>query len=153
MSIKRFEEIEAWQMARVLCQEIFVITNTGGLAKDFSLKDQIHRSSGSIMDNIAEGFDAGGNNEFVRFLNYSKRSASEVQSQLYRIIDRHYCTQTKFEALHEAACLIRAKIGAFIQYLESAERRSPAKVSSQPAGNRQPDSSNREPGTRNRELK
>ena len=127
--------------ASISSGEIFVTLPS----KDLSLKDQIHRSSGSIMDNIAEGFDAGGNNEFVRFLNYSKRSASEVQSQLYRIIDRHYCTQPEFDALYEAARLIRAKIGAFIQYLESAERRSPAKVSSQPAGNR-------EPGTRNREL-
>lgn len=152
MSIKRFEEIEAWQMARVLCQEIFAVTNGAGLAKDFSLKDQIHRSSGSIMDNIAEGFDAGGNNEFVRFLNYAKRSASEVQSQLYRILDRHYCTQAEFDALYEAARLIRAKIGAFIQYLESAERRSPASIHPQRDRERLVNSASREPGTRNREL-
>ena len=143
MSIKRFEEVEAWQMARVLRQDIFAVTNSAGLAKDFSLKDQIHRSSGSIMDNIAEGFDAGGNNEFVRFVNYANRSASEVQSQLYRILDRHYCTQTEFDALYEAARLIRAKVGAFIQYLESAERRSPATI--RPTGSLTQKTRNREP--------
>lgn len=125
-------------MARRLCQRIFDLTSAGGLAKDFSLKDQIHRSAGSVMDNIAEGFDAGGNNDFVRFLNYSKRSCSEVQSQLYRILDRRYCERTDFEELFESARLIRAKIGAFIQYLESSERRSSHPLKSTATGNREP---------------
>jgi hypothetical protein len=142
MTITRFEDIEAWQMARRLSQKVYALVYEGGLQKDFSLKDQILRATGSIMDNIAEGFDAGGNNEFVRFLNYSKRSCSEVQSQLYRILDQQYCSQSRFDELYEAARLIRAKICAFISYLESSTRRSPATQRSATTGNQ-------EPGTRN----
>ncbi len=90
------------------------------------------------MDNIAEGFDAGGNNDFVRFLNYSKRSGSEVQRQLYRMIDRRYCDQNEFAELFESARLIRAKIGAFIQYLETSARRSSKPLLSKPTGNGEP---------------
>ena len=103
------------------------------------------------MDNIAEGFDAGGNNEFVRFLNYSKRSCSEVQSQLYRVFDRHYSDQAEFEELFERARLIRAKIGAFIHYLESSERRSPRSSAAKTAGCLESTATgNLEPGTLNR---
>jgi len=126
MTISRFEDIEAWQMGRQLCQAIFVLAGQGGLSRDFSLEDQIFRSSGSIMDNIAEGFDAGGNREFIRFLNYSKRSSTEVRSQLYRILDRQYCDQAAFETLYGQAASIRAKLGAFIHYLESLDPQSPS---------------------------
>lgn len=70
------------------------------------------------MDNIAEGFDAGGNREFVRFLWYSKRSCTEFQSQLYRALDRRYCTEEKFDEIYELARLTRAKIAALIRYLK-----------------------------------
>lgn len=142
MAFTRFEEIEAWQMARKLSHQVYALAGEGRLRRDFSLKDQLLRAVGSIMDNIAEGFDAGGNNEFVRFLNYSKRSCSEVQSQLYRILDQQYCAQDRFDELYEATRLIRAKIGALIAYLENSVRRSPAAL--RPAPTR-----NREPGTRN----
>ena len=152
MSITRFEDIEAWQLARVLCQRIFALTSEGGLSKDFSLKDQFHRSSGSIMDNIAEGFDAGGNNEFVRFLGYAKRSASEIQSQLYRIFDRCYRDKPQFDDLYERVRLIRSKIGAFISYVESSPRRSPASSKNPAIPHKRSSPENREPGTRNREF-
>ena len=126
MTITRFEDIEVWQMGRKLCQDIFALAGQGGLNRDFSLKDQIFRSSGSIMDNIAEGFDAGSNREFIRFLNYSKRSSTEVRSQLYRILDRQYCDQSVFEALYSQTASIRSKIGAFINYLESLDPESPS---------------------------
>lgn len=84
---------------------------------NFSLKDQMLRSSGSIMDNIAEGFDAGSNREFIRFLQYAKRSSSELQSQLYRCLDQHFLTQESFETLYAEVDLARKKIGAFINYL------------------------------------
>ena len=83
MNFKNFEELPCWQKARELCQEVFYLINKGNLAKDFSLRDQIWRSSGSVMDNIAEGFDDGSLKEFVRFLGYSQRSCGELQSQLY----------------------------------------------------------------------
>ena len=141
MAITKFEEIEAWQLARVLCRKVHGLTMAGGLGMDFSLKDQIQRSSGSVMDYIAEGFDAGGNNDFVRFLSYSKRSCSEVQSQLHRILDRGYCTQAEFDELYESTRIIRAKIGALIQYLQSSERRSPASL--QPKATKQPGTGSR----------
>ena len=85
--IRRFEDIEAWQKGRHLCKKIREVTNIGDFQRDFSLKDQIRRSSGSIMDNIAEGFGRDGNREFIQYLSCSKGSANEVQSQLYRALD------------------------------------------------------------------
>ncbi len=117
MTINQFEEIEGWQMARLVCQEIYTTTAETDLGRDFSLKDQMLRSSGSIMDNIAEGFDAGSNREFVRFLQYSKRSCSELQSQLYRCLDRQYFNETRFDELYEKVGDNRSKIGGFIRYL------------------------------------
>ena len=89
-TIKSFEEIEAWRKARVLSKEIFELTQKGSFSKDFSLRDQINRSSGSIMDNIAEGFERGGNTEFIQFLSIAKGSAGEVCSQIYRAHDRNH---------------------------------------------------------------
>ncbi len=91
-TIKRFEDLEIWQMARQLCKEIFDLTFHEKFMKDFSLKDQIRRSSGSIMDNIAEGFERGGNKEFKQFLSIAKGSSGETKSQLYRAYDRNYFT-------------------------------------------------------------
>jgi four helix bundle protein len=117
MRIERFEDIEAWQLARALTATIYRITDRDGFAKDFGLRDQIRRAVGSIMHNIAEGFDAGSNPEFIRFLQYAKRSCTEVQSELYVALDRHYITQSEFDQLYEDTRLVRAKIGAFIRYL------------------------------------
>ncbi len=100
-TIKAFEDIEAWQKARQFCKEIYKLTLEGSFAKDFSLRDQINRSSGSIMDNIAEGFERGSKNEFIQFLSYSKGSAGETRSQLHRAFDRNYITETTFQKLNE----------------------------------------------------
>lgn len=119
MAIERFEEIEAWQLARRLSQAVFSLAEDSALKNDYSLKDQMFRSSGSSMDNIAEGFDSGSNREFIRILQYAKRSCSEVQSQLYRATDRGYCCDAKFQELYELARLTRSKIGSSIRYLTS----------------------------------
>lgn len=124
MSIQRFEEIEAWQLARQLCQDVHKSSTSGIFAKDFALRDQIGRASGSIMDNIAEGFDGGSNAEFARFLSYAQRSCNEVQSQLDRTLDRNYIDSELFEALYDKTALIRGKIGAFIKYLKQNKNRS-----------------------------
>lgn len=82
--ISRFEEIQAWQEARLLASKVHsLIQNHKSFRYDFGLNNQIRRGAGSIMHNIAEGFDAGSNLEFIRFLRYARRSVSEVQSQLY----------------------------------------------------------------------
>lgn len=117
MSIKRFEDIEGWQLARDVSKRIYLLADSTPLAKDFSLKDQMLRSSGSIMDNIAEGFDAGSNREFIRFLQYSKRSCSELQSQLYRCLDPSYLDDNGFQSLFDLIGQAKSKVGAFIQYL------------------------------------
>lgn len=85
--IKRFEDLEVWQIARELCNYIFMLTSKGEFSKDISLKNKIRNSSGSSMDNISEGFGRGGKIEFIHFLSISNGSANEVKSQLYRALD------------------------------------------------------------------
>jgi four helix bundle protein len=118
-SITRFEDIEAWQMARELCRSVHAVTSVGEFNKSYALRDQLDRSSGSAMDNIAEGFDGGSNPEFIRFLGYAQRSCSEVKSQLYRAADRALITPEVFAAVYDQADKTHAKIGGFIKYLKS----------------------------------
>ena len=123
MPISRFEDIESWKLARELAMRVYQVSSDGAFSKDFSLRDQINRASGSIMDNIAEGFDGGSNAEFARFLSYAQRSCTEVQSQLYRALDRHYLDQPQFDELYAMTTQTRSKIGAFIKYLKSSGRK------------------------------
>lgn len=124
-SFKRFEEIGAWQKARTLCNHIYGVILESELYKDYKLKDQINGSSGSIMDNIAEGFGRGGNPEFIQFLEISHGSACECQSQLYRILDRKYINQDKFNLLYELAEEIRKMLLSLISYLSKSEFKGP----------------------------
>ena len=89
-TIKRFEEIKAWQKARVLNSRVGDIIDKGQFKRNFRLIDQVEGSAGSIMDNIAEGFERSGNKEFVQFLYIAKGSCGEFRSQLYRAVDRKY---------------------------------------------------------------
>jgi four helix bundle protein len=123
-TVTKFEELEAWQLARELATEIFeAFSNSESFSRDYKLKDQINGSSGSVMDNIAEGFERGGRNEFINFLTYSKGSAGEVKSQLYRALDRKYIMQEQFDRLYEKTDLIGKKTGSFINYLNSSEHK------------------------------
>ena len=122
-TIQRFEDIKAWQKARILNAAIFDIMTSSDLAKDYKLKDQINGASGSVMDNIAEGFGRGGNLEFIQFMEIAHASACECQSQLYRIKDRKYITPEKFEELYNLTEEVKRMILAFIQYLSASEFR------------------------------
>jgi four helix bundle protein len=123
MTIRCFEEIEGWQLARELTKRVYAVAMRGAFAKDFGLRDQITRASGSAMHNIAEGFDGGSNAEFVKFLRYSQRSCSEVQSQLYVALDQAYISQDEFDSIYEQAAKTHAKVGGFIRYLLSNKNR------------------------------
>jgi four helix bundle protein len=122
-TIKRFEDIEAWQKARILAKEIFSISLETPLNKDYRLKDQINAASGSIMDNIAEGFERGGRLEFINFLTIAKASCAEVRSQIYRLVDRSYITTEKFDELYRLTDDIGNKLGAWIIYLNQSEHK------------------------------
>ena len=87
-TVKRFEELEIWKLARKICDEIYQVSISTPLQKDYKLNNQIKGSSGSIMDNIAEGFERDGNREFIQFLSISRGSSGETRSQLYRVLDR-----------------------------------------------------------------
>ena len=121
MGIERFEDIEAWQLARELTRKVYVLTKKAKFARDFGLKKQIQDAAGSSMHNIAEGFDSETNREFVRFLRYAKRSCTEVQSELYVAVDQQYITKAEFQDVYDHAGRTRAAIRGFIKYLLSYE--------------------------------
>jgi four helix bundle protein len=118
-TIERFEDIEAWQKARELTKAIYATSNESKFSRDFGLRDQIRRASVSVMSNIAEGFDRGGNRELVQFLYIAKSSAAEVQAQLYVALDVGYIDQEKFKELYDLASNTGRMIGGFIRYLKT----------------------------------
>ena len=121
--VERFEDLQVWQLARQICMDTWVLFETTSLGRDYELKNQMSRSSGSIMDNIAEGFERNGNREFIQFLSISKGSCGELRSQLYRALDRSHITRTQFEELAGKAEFENRKIGSFISYLTSISYR------------------------------
>jgi four helix bundle protein len=127
MRITRFEEIEAWQIGRDLSQFVYRVVKKK-FSKDYGLKDQVCRSSVSIMANIAEGFDSGSRAEFARFLAYAQRSCSELQSEIYVVLDQNYITQKEFDEIYSLASKVKSKIGAFIKYLKQRTKNEEPKV-------------------------
>jgi four helix bundle protein len=106
-TIHRFEDLHAWRSARDLTNLIYELTHAGEFARDFGLRDQIRRAASSVMLNIAEGFDAGSDAEFVRFLGYARRSASETQAGLYTALDQKYILQSQFDTVYEKATICK----------------------------------------------
>ena len=116
-TIKRFEDLDAWKVSRELCDKIGKIIDGETFKKNFRLIGQVEGSSGSIMDNIAEGFERGSRAEFIVFLGYSKGSCGELRSQLYRSFDRKYITKEQFDDLYLMMVRISAMLQKFIRYL------------------------------------
>lgn len=119
-TIKRFEDLEIWQLARKLENCICEETGKGKLFKDYKLKNQMNSCTGSIMDNIAEGFGRGSRLEFIQFLSISNGSGNELQSQLYRCLDRRLITSERFKELYELTDLVCRKVNAFMSYLNKS---------------------------------
>jgi four helix bundle protein len=120
-TIRRFEDLEIWQLSRELCNVTCTFIKQEEFSRDYKLVHQINASSGSVMDNIAEGFDRGGRKEFINFLGIAKGSAGEVKSQLYRAHDRKYISEKDFLSAYNLADEINRKIHGLISYLNSTE--------------------------------
>lgn len=121
MTIKKFEDLESWRNARKLTHRVYEATATGSFARDFGLKDQIRRASISILSNIAEGFERGGDKEFLQFLAMAKGSCGEVRAQLYVAIDQGYLSQSVFETLSADAAEIGRLISGLMKYLSKSD--------------------------------
>jgi four helix bundle protein len=120
-TINKFEEIISWKEARDLNKIIGNLIDSKRLRNNFRLINQVEGSAGSIMDNIAEGFERGGNKEFIQYLFIAKASCGELRSQLYRALDRNYINQEEFELLSIHAMKISTLIQKLISYLENSE--------------------------------
>lgn len=120
-TIKRFEELEIWKSARELAKEIIIISKSTNLKSDFKLKGQIKGSSGSVMDNIAEGFERDGNTEFRQFLSIAKGSCGETRSQLYRVFDSEHIDEITLNRLKLKCEKLSRQIANFISYLNKKE--------------------------------
>lgn len=118
--IERFEDLQSWQKARQLANIIYDLTEHPKFAKDFRLRDQIQDAAGSVMHNIAEGFDAGTNPEFIRFLKMARRSASEAQSELYLALDRNYIIEEELSKAYNLATESKRLINGMIAYLRKS---------------------------------
>jgi four helix bundle protein len=116
-TFKSFEEIEVWQKARALSSRIYNLTLEGTFSRDYKLRDQINASSGSIMDNIAEGFERDGTREFIQFLSIAKGSSGETRSQLYRALDRGHISEEVFDSLLSEILIINRQLSSLMKYL------------------------------------
>ncbi|GAA4310940.1 four helix bundle protein [Pontixanthobacter gangjinensis] len=120
---QNFEELEIYRLARSQCKQIWKLINETGLAKDYKLKEQINGSSGSVMDNIAEGFGRGGNKEFIQFLSFARGSNHETRAQLQRALDRNHISLKDYEDLINKSEIISEQISKFMNYLKSSDKK------------------------------
>ncbi|AWH84342.1 four helix bundle protein [Flavobacterium album] len=118
--IEKFEDLKVWQLAREICQDVWYLFETTTLGKDFELRNQMNKSSGSIMDNISEGFERNGNREFIQFLSISKGSCGELRSQLYRALDRKHISEEQFRLVADKTEQENKLLGSFISYLNAS---------------------------------
>jgi four helix bundle protein len=117
-TIRRFEDIEAWQTARALSRFVYELSSSGAFARDFGLRDQIRRAAVSVLSNIAEGFESRTKALFIEFLGRAKGSAGEVRAQAYVALDCGHITQAHFEDLTDLAEKCSRQISRFISYLQ-----------------------------------
>lgn len=147
MTITHFEDIEAWKLGRELTRAVYRISRKGEFGRDFALRDQIRRAAISITSNIAEGFERGGNREFVQVLAVAKGSAGEVRSQLYVALDEGYIGEAEFTVLREQCLHVSRVIAGFMQFLQRAPIAGPKFRSTTGTARKNP-----KPETRNQKL-
>jgi len=116
-TIKNFEELDCWKKSRELAGYIYELARKEKFSRDFGLRDQIQRAAGSVMHNIAEGFEAGYDPEFIRFLKMARRSAGEVQSELYLALDAFYITEDELKKAYALTTESKKLINGLITYL------------------------------------
>ncbi len=119
-TINRFEDLEIWKEARLLSLIIYEFTQRDLLSKEYKFKEQIKSAAGSVMDNIAEGFERSGRLEFINFLGFAKGSCGEVKSQLYRALDQKFISNEDFENLYQRYDKLSSNIAGFISYLNKS---------------------------------
>jgi 2-aminomuconate deaminase len=146
-TIKKFTDLEVWQMASEVEKRIFGLVKETSIDKDYALKEQINKSIGSIPDNIAEGFGRGGRLEFIQFLSIARASASELQSQLTRCVNRNYISKELYEELFEQIEVLGKKLGAFIQYLNHSDKSGPKFQNRVASTNQKQETTNQKPET------
>lgn len=121
--IEKFEDIRSWRKSRELTKQIYVITSQGNFKRDFGLRDQIRKASVSIVSNIAEGFERGGDQEFLQFLAVAKGSCGEVRAQLYIALDQGYLQREDFETLSTLTTEISGLLSGLMKYLKQSTLR------------------------------
>ncbi len=121
--IKGFEDIEAWKTGMELTRAVYAFSRRSEFARDFALRDQIRKAAISIVSNIAEGFERGGNTELIQFLFYAKGSAAEVEAQLHVAREQKYISDDEFDHARKLARAVRMLIGGFVKYLRDSDMR------------------------------
>ena len=122
VTVKKFEDLQAWQEARKLVNDVYSLIRKPAFSKDYALRDQIVRAAISTMSNIAEGFEGATDQQFIQFLIYSRRSCSEVQSHLYVALDNEYISQNEFKKAYVQAETARKISAGFITYLRKTAK-------------------------------
>jgi len=125
VGVRYFEDLEIWKKARELANRIYKATNNSSFSKDYDLKNQIRDAAVSVMSNIAEGYERGGNQEFIQFLSISKGSSGEVRSQLYVAMDQQYIERKECEALIDEYRKLSIMINNFMEYLKGSRYKGP----------------------------
>ena len=128
-SIERFEDLQVWQLARVVTRKVYAVASTRPFASDFGLKDQMCRAAVSILSNIAEGFERGTDKSFQSFLAIANGSAGELRAQLYVAFDLRYISQEQFDDLKSDVIRIGKMIVGLIQYLRNGSAPPPPRPS------------------------
>jgi len=131
-TILKFEELEIWKDARILSKIIFTITKKEVFSREYKFKEQIKSSAGSVMDNIAEGFERASRLEFVNFLGIAKGSCGEVRSQLSRAFDQEFISETEYREVYSQYEQLSIRIAAFIKYLNQSSIKGQKFLNRQP---------------------